>query len=94
MPDGRKNNKGVLGNKGGRKPKLDEISKIEMMDILIDPIGAWGMLLKKCEEGDVTAIRFWVEQRFGKAKESKDISITDETIKQFIIKGAKGNTGK
>jgi len=35
MPDGRKNNRGTKGNKGGRPPKADEIKKIEPQTITV-----------------------------------------------------------
>ena len=34
--DGRKNNKGTKGNKGGRPPKADELAFIEKLDNIID----------------------------------------------------------
>ena len=36
MTDGRKNNRGTVGNKGGRKPKADEIKLAERMRNILD----------------------------------------------------------
>jgi len=78
----------------GRKPKVDEVKKAEKMDA----IGNIDAILEKCYalaiEGDMNAIKFWIDHRLGKAKESKDIEITGEGVKQYIIKGAKGNINK
>lgn len=70
--DGRKNNKGVKG-KAGRKPKADEIKKIELMDSVLAPIEAWQALSELIREGDVSATKYWLDQRFGKAKETVDM---------------------
>jgi len=94
MPDGRRNNRGTKGNKGGRPPKLDEVRKFEMMDKVAKPEIVLAALYKKVEEGDTQAIKAWLDHRLGKAKESKDIEITGEGVKQYIIKGAKGNINK
>ena len=56
----------------GRKPKADEIAKIEMMDSIAEPKKAWENLWKLCEKGDTRAIQVWIDHRFGKPKESKD----------------------
>ena len=80
MSDGRKNNKGTLGNKGGRPKKADEIKKIEMMDSVCPPIDAWKALFKKVESGDTKAIQFWIEHRYGKAPAKVDVTSNEETI--------------
>ena len=73
MADKRKNNGGV--RKGaGRKPKADEIKKIELMDSVLTPIEAWKALADKVKEGDTSAIKTWIDHRFGKAKETKEIA--------------------
>lgn len=76
MADGRKNNGAKKGeNRGqGRKPKADELKKIELMDSVLVPLDAWKALAEKVKEGDATSIKAWIDHRFGKAKESKDIS--------------------
>jgi hypothetical protein len=85
MPDGRKNNRGKIGNKGGRPAKADEIRKIELMDSVLAPVEAWAALCSKVREGDVTAIKAWIEHRFGKPTETKDLNLNTETIKNIII---------
>jgi hypothetical protein len=69
----------------GRKPKIDEIRKIELMDSVLAPVEAWAALCSKVREGDVTAIKAWIEHRFGKPTETKDISLNTETIKNIIV---------
>ena len=84
MSDGRKNN-GGHSTKGfaGRKPKADEIAKIEMMDSVAIPEDAWKALWNRCLEKDTNAIKFWIEHRFGKAKERVDVTSGDEPIDSF-----------
>ncbi len=81
MADGRRNNGGH--KTAGRKPKADEIKKAEMMDGVLDPLEVWQALGDKVSEGDVPAIKFWIEQRFGKAKESVDMK--HELLEEFIL---------
>ena len=83
MPDGRKNNRGHVG-KAGRKPKADEIKKITMMDSVADPKEAWSKLWDLCKDGDVQALKTWIDHRFGKAKETKEVSV-DEPIDVKLI---------
>jgi NADPH-dependent ferric siderophore reductase len=78
--DGRRNNKGVKGNKGGRPPKADEIKIIEQMDAIAAPSEAWRALWVKCQEGDVQAVKTWLNYRFGMPKQSVDL---DATIRDF-----------
>ena len=78
----------------GRKPKADEIKKAEMMDSVGDTAAVFAKCYQLALSGDITAIRFWIEQRIGKAKESQDITVFDEGVKQFIIKSASGHNRK
>jgi hypothetical protein len=71
--DGRKNNKGVVGNKGGRKPKADEVKLIELMDAVMAPLEAWQALALKVKEGDVQAVKTWLNYRFGMPKQAIDM---------------------
>lgn len=64
MSDGRKNNSGTLGNKGGRPPKSDEIALIERLSPMDDI--ALEMLNIKIEQGDMQALKLFMEYRFGK----------------------------
>jgi len=77
LADKRKNNGGA--RKGaGRKPKADELKKLEIMDSKLSPEKAWEELSKLVKGGDINAIKFWIEHRFGKAKETKQIDHTGE----------------
>lgn len=78
--DGRKNNKGVKGNKGGRPPKADEIKKIELMDSVGTPREAWEALWCKVQEGDTQAIKAWIEHRYGRPKEQHDHTTQGEKL--------------
>lgn len=70
--DGRKNNRGTPGNKGGRPPKADELKLIEQMDALAAPAEVWESLLKLVRKGDVQACKLWLAYRFGQPKQSID----------------------
>lgn len=56
----------------GRKPKADEINKIEMMDSIAEPRKAWEALWNLVDKGDTKATQVWIDHRFGKPKEQKD----------------------
>lgn len=78
--DGRRNNRGVIGNKGGRPPKADEIKLIEQMDAIAAPSEAWAALWGKVQEGDTQAIKTWLEYRFGKPKQQLDVTTDGEKL--------------
>lgn len=78
--DKRKFNRGTKGNKGGRKPKIEEIAVIEQMDAVAVPEKAWRALWGRVEEGDTNAIKCWIEYRFGKPKQSLDVTTNGENI--------------
>ena len=77
MADGRKNNGAKLGeNRGqGRKPKAQEIELIEALDKHIDKDEALKVLHKLVIEGDMKAVTLYMNYRFGKPKETKDIKV-------------------
>ena len=67
MADGRKNNSGTLGNNGGRPPKSDEIAliaRLSPMDNL-----ALKLLNDKLEEGDMAALKMFMEYRWSKPRQ-------------------------
>ena len=67
MADGRKNNSGTLGNNGRRPPKSDEIAliaRLSPMDNL-----ALKLLNDKLEEGDMAALKMFMEYRWSKPKQ-------------------------
>ena len=97
--DGRKNNgghstKATNPNDKRLTTKAEAIHKAETMDSVGSLKEAYQKVWELAMNGDFNAAKFWIEQRAGKANETKEISFTDDTIKQFIVKGAKGNTGK
>jgi hypothetical protein len=76
--DGRKNNKGTRGNKGGRKPKADEQQLIEQMDAILAPTELWEAVAKKVREGDAPAQKLWASYRFGQPKQRVEVK-TDQS---------------
>jgi DUF2075 family protein len=75
--DGRKNNSGTVGNKGGRPKKADELKLIEKLDNLIDNDEVIKTLGKQILKGDSRAMSLYFGYRYGKPKESVDITSTD-----------------
>ena len=71
--DGRKNNRGTLGNKGGRPPKAQEQQLIEALTPMCD------LALEKLEEniraGESWAVKMFMEYFYGKPKETKDLNV-------------------
>ena len=72
--DGRKNNSGTVGNKGGRPKKADELKLIEKLDNLIDNDEVIKTLGKQVLKGDGRAMTLYFNYRYGKPKESVDIT--------------------
>ncbi len=66
MADGRKNNTGKIGNNGGRPPKSDEIALIARLSPMDDL--ALKLLNDKLEEGDMAALKMFMEYRWSKPK--------------------------
>lgn len=73
--DKRQNN-GGHSTKGfaGRPKKADEIKLIEKLDLLIDNDEVVKMLGKQILKGDSRAMNLYFGYRYGKPKESVDIS--------------------
>jgi hypothetical protein len=42
------------------------------MDSVAAPVDAWKKLWQLCEDNDVTAIRTWIEHRYGKPRQAID----------------------
>lgn len=76
--DGRRNNGG--NKNAGRKPKADELKKIELMDSIATPREAWEKVWRLVEQDDMQAVRVWIEHRFGKPKEQKEVNLTSFSI--------------
>ena len=79
--DGRKNN-GGHSTKGfaGRPTKADEIKIIEQMDAIAVPEEAWKALWNRCKDGDIQAIKTWLNYRFGMPKQSIDVTTQGEKV--------------
>lgn len=74
--DGRKNNKGTVGNKGGRKPKAEEVALIEKLTPL-EPL-AFEALKVGLGRGDFKYVQLFYNYYAGKPKETKDITLVEE----------------
>jgi len=76
--DNRKNN-GGHSTKGfaGRPKKADELKLIEKLDALIDNEEVIKTLGKQILKGDSRAMNLYFGYRYGKPKESVDISSSD-----------------
>lgn len=72
MADGRRNNKGTKGNKGGRKPKAEEQKLIEKLSPLATK--AFNALDNAIQEEHSWALRLWFEYMYGKPKEKVEIT--------------------
>jgi hypothetical protein len=64
----------------GRKPKADEIKIIEQMDAIAVPEDAWRALWFKCQDGDIQAIKCWLNYRFGMPKQVVDVTTQGEKV--------------
>jgi hypothetical protein len=71
MADGRKNNSGKIGNNGGRPPKSDEIALIARLSPMDDL--ALKLLNDKLEEGDMAALKMFMEYRWSKPKQEVSV---------------------
>ena len=70
--DGRVNNRGTIGNKGGRPPKADEVKRAEKMESVMGTEEVLENLAKKVREGDVQAIKLWLAYLLGQPKKTID----------------------
>lgn len=75
--DRRKFNKGTKGNKGGRKPKSDELALIERLSVYDDK--AQEKLFELIDEADYRAIQLFYAYRYGKPKETVSMTVQQET---------------
>ena len=75
--DERKNNGGARAG-AGRPPKITEIKLIEKLSPLED--SAFEALKNGLETGDFPFVKLYFEYRFGKAKDSLDITTNGENI--------------
>ena len=70
--DGRRNNGG--NKNAGRKPKAEEAKLIERLDNIINRDEVIEMVGKKIKDGDQRAMTLYFNYRYGKPKESVDIT--------------------
>ena len=76
----------------GRKPKADEISMIEKMDASKAPSAVWDALAKKVDEGNVQAIKCWLQYRYGMPRQMNE-QVDSDAVSHitFEIVDSKGN---
>ena len=86
--DGRKNNGG--NKNAGRKPKATEIELIERLSPMEDE--ALKALHKGVKSGDYKFISLYMAYRYGKPKESKDITTNGKDVNIPLIKWASDNS--
>ena len=77
--DGRNKNGGKRPN-SGRKSKEDLNQMISNMDATKAPIKVWNMLADKVDEGDVSAIKTWLQYRYGMPKQVSEVEVKNVEI--------------
>lgn len=82
-----KSKRGGARANSGRLKKDEVISLIETMDAISVPESIWEKLAEKVEQGDVNAIKTWLQYRYGMPKQVIDQNNT-HTINDFNIKEA------
>ena len=85
--DGRRNNGGH--KTAGRKPKIDEIKLIEKLSPLEEK--AFKALTKGLDAGDFPFVKLYFEYRFGKAKESLDITTNGDNVNIPVVDWVNGS---
>jgi len=75
----------------GRKPKADEIKLIEQMDAITSPDYVWQKLWDIASMGDVQALKVWIEYRFGKPKQSIDVTSGGERLPALMVEVVRPN---
>jgi len=92
--DRRKNNGGhSTKGRAGRKPKADELKLIEQMDAIMAPFEVWESVASLCATGDMQALRLWVEYRFGKPKQSVDLTTGGDKLTALTVQYITPNEG-
>lgn len=81
--DGRRNNKGTKGNKGGRPPKSEEIKLIERLDAIINQDEVLEVLHSKIQDGDGRALELYFKYRHGLPKQKTEV--TTDSDQPFIL---------
>lgn len=88
--DGRKNNKGTIGNNGGRPRKADEDKLIQRLSKLDDK--AFKCLEDGIKDGNYQFWNKFMEFRYGKPKERVDVTSGNETLNIPIINFVKSES--
>jgi hypothetical protein len=83
MEDLRKYNRGQLGNKGGRRPKAEELKLVEKLKNFDDL--AQKAMETGLKNGDYQFWNKFMEYRYGKPKDRVDITSNDESINIPVI---------
>ncbi len=76
--DNRVNNKGTIGNKGGRPSKSDEVAMIEKLTPMLSK--AYEALEKGVEAGDFKFVQLYFNYYAGKPKETRDLNVTKNSL--------------
>ena len=74
--DGRKNNKGTKGNKGGRKAKSEEQNLIERLTPMATL--AHDKLKEALKQSEPWAIKLWFEYFYGKPHQTTDVNLSGD----------------
>jgi hypothetical protein len=77
----------------GRPPKADELKLIEQMDAIMAPDEVWEKIATLCTTGDMQALKLWVEYRFGKPKQSVDLTTDGEKLTALTVQYVTPNEG-
>tara|TARA_R110000787_G_scaffold120649_1_gene231592 strand:+ start:75 stop:347 length:273 start_codon:yes stop_codon:yes gene_type:complete len=81
--DGRKNNKGTVGNNGGRKSKSEEYQLIENLDKQREPSTLIAKMFQHIDGGSEKMLELYLGYRFGKPvqmTESKVTNVDEEKV--------------
>tara|TARA_R110001632_G_scaffold185710_1_gene306026 strand:+ start:176 stop:448 length:273 start_codon:yes stop_codon:yes gene_type:complete len=83
MSDGRSNNSGTTGNKGGRKGKAEEQKLIESLT----PMNKTALnALKECvKDKQGWAVKLYFEYFYGKPQQKVDVTTNDESLNVPLI---------
>jgi hypothetical protein len=82
--DKRANNKGTVGNKGGRKPKAEEQKLIEHLTPMSSI--ALAALQEGIEQKQQWAVKLYFEYFYGKPQQRVDVTTNDESLNVPLIK--------
>ena len=86
--DGRANNRGTKGNKGGRPPKADEQEIIDRLSPLEDEF--IGAMQRGLEQTQGWAVKIFAEYYWGKPKERLEVT-SEEGVKNITFTVVKTN---